>query len=228
MVSVYDNYQVDPKLETAWGFGCIIKASGPPVLFDTGGDSEILLSNMKKMGIDPKRINTVIISHIHADHAGGLNGFLRENNGVTVFIPHSFPNSIREMIARQKAKFVDVCGSTRISEFLFSTGELYGPPEEQALVVRSRKGLIIITGCAHPGVVNIVEKSKEMFPSEDVYLVVGGFHHPPISVVEKFRELGVRKVAPSHCTGDAVREAFRKEYNENFIDYGVGRVIKIE
>jgi len=40
--------------------------------------------------------------------------------------------------------------------------------------------------------------------------------------------LQVEKVAPSHCTGDLVREAFRKEYKENFIEYGVGKIIEIK
>ena len=52
--------------------------------------------------------------------------------------------------------------------------------------------------------------------------------HPPIAVVKKFRELGVKKVAPSHCTGDPVREAFAEEYKEDFIEYGVGKTIEIK
>ena len=228
LISVYDNYQVNPKLKTAWGFGCVVKTSKGLLLFDTGGNSEILLSNMEKMNIDPKWISTIIISHIHGDHVGGLKGFLEKNNNVTVFIPSSFPNSIRDMITNQKAKFVKVSESRKISDFIFSTGELYGPPEEQSLVINSKRGLIIITGCAHPGVVNIVKKAKEIFPEEKVYIVIGGFHHPPVVVVKKFRELVVNKIAPSHCTGDPVREAFREEYKEDFMEYGVGKIIEIK
>ena len=84
-----------------------------------------------------------------------------------------------------------------------------------------------MTGCAHPGIVKIVEKAKELL-NTDLYLVVGGFHHPPVSVVQKFRELGVEKVAPSHCTGDQVRNAFAQEYKENYIEYGVGKRIEIK
>jgi len=157
LVSVYDNYQVDPDLKTAWGFGCIIKTPTKQILFDTGGDSEILLSNMRLMNIDPKSISQVIISHIHRDHAGGLEGFLEKNSNVTVFIPSSFPNSIRNMITTKGAEFVNISSPREISEFVYSTGELYGPPKEQSLVVNSKKGLIVITGCAHPGVGNIIE-----------------------------------------------------------------------
>ncbi len=228
LISVYDNYQVDPDLKTAWGFGCIINTSTEQILFDTGGDSEILLFNMEKMNIDPRSIDKVIISHIHGDHVGGLEGFLEKNSNVTVFIPGSFPNSFREMITSKGAEFVDISSPRKISNFVYTTGELYGPPKEQSLIINSKKGLIVITGCAHPGVVNIVKKVKELMKKDNVYLVTGGFHHPPIAVVKKFRELGVKKVAPSHCTGDPVREAFAEEYKEDFIEYGVGKTIVIK
>lgn len=228
LISVYDNYQVNPTLKTAWGFGCVVKTSKELLLFDTGGNSEILLFNMDKMRLDPKWISKIVISHIHEDHVGGLKGFLKKNKNVEVFIPSSFPNSMDVMISNQKAKLVKVSEPRKISDFIFTTGELYGPPEEQALVIKSRRGLIIITGCAHPGVIKIVKKAKEIFPEEKVHLVIGGFHHPPMAVVKKFRELGVKKIAPSHCTGDPVREAFRDEYKENFIEYGVGKIIELK
>jgi len=95
LISVYDNYQVDQELKTAWGFAAIIKAPQELILFDTGGNSEILLFNIKKLGIDPSSIKKVVISHIHGDHLGGLECFLEKNSNVTVFIPSSFPKSIK-------------------------------------------------------------------------------------------------------------------------------------
>jgi len=228
LISVYDNYQVDLEFKTAWGFATIIKTPKELILFDTGGNSEILLSNMKKLGINPASIKKVVISHIHSDHLGGLEGFLDRNSDVTVFIPSSFPQSIKNMMLEKGAKFVEISVPKKISDFVYTTGELYGPPEEQSLIIDSKKGLVIITGCAHPGIVNIVKKAKELMRRDEVYLVLGGFHHPPISCVKEFKELGVEKVAPSHCTGDLVREAFGKEYKENFIEYGVGKIIEIK
>ena len=227
LISVYDNYQVRSDLKASWGFATVIKTPKDTILFDTGGSSEILLFNMEKLGIDPLSIKKVVISHVHGDHVGGLEGFLERNSNVTVFIPASFPQSIKDMIVNKGAELVEVSGPMEISDSVYSTGELYGPPVEQALIIDSEKGLIVITGCAHPGIVKIVKKAKELLGKE-VYLVVGGFHHPPVSVVEELRELGVKKVAPSHCTGDRVREAFKEEYKEDFIEYGVGKIIEIK
>jgi 7,8-dihydropterin-6-yl-methyl-4-(beta-D-ribofuranosyl)aminobenzene 5'-phosphate synthase len=131
------------------------------------------------------------------------------------------------MIKNKGGKFVDISGAIEISDSIFTTGELHGPPKEQSLIINSKRGLVVITGCAHPGVVNIVKEAKDLMKKE-VYLVVGGFHHPSMAVVKKFRELGVKKVAPSHCTGDSVREAFKEEYKEDFIEYGVGKIIEIK
>jgi len=228
LISVYDNYQVNPNLTTAWGFATVIKTPNEIILFDTGGNSKILLSNMEKLGIYPSSIKKVVISHIHSDHLGGLEVFLERNSNVTVFIPSSFPQSIKNMIIQKGAKFVEISAPRKISDFVYTTGELYGPPEEQSLIIDSKKGLVVITGCAHPGIVNIVKRAKELMKRDEVYLVLGGFHHPPLSCVKEFKELQVEKVAPSHCTGDLVREAFRKEYEENFIEYGVGKIIEIK
>jgi len=227
LISVYDNCQVDPELETAWGFSTIIKTPQELILFDTGGNSEILLSNMKKLGTDPASIKKVVISHIHGDHVGGLEGFLERNSNVTVFIPNSFPQSIKNMIIQNGAKFVEISAPRKISDSIYTNGELYGSPEEQSLIIDSKKGLVVITGCAHPGIANIVKQAKKLMKRDKVYLVLGGFHHPPLTCIKEFKELQVEKVAPSHCTGDLVRDAFRREYKENFIEYGVGKIVEI-
>ncbi len=233
IITVYDNYLVNPELKTGWGFACWIKIGEKNILFDTGADFETLSFNTKKMGLDFKDLDIIFLSHIHGDHTGGLEGVLKEKSNLTVYIPHSFPNSIREMISSSDSKWIDVKSSKEISKGVFSTGELGTWIKEQSLVINSDKGLLIITGCAHPGIVNIVKKVKENFPEKNIYLVLGGFHLFGVSdeelkeIVNEFKNLGIEKVAPCHCSGDRCRELFREEYKENFIENGVGKIIEI-
>ena len=227
---VYDNYKVNPNLTNSWGFGCVIRTPDKDILFDTGGDSTILLSNMDKMGIDPKDIDIVVISHIHADHVGGLNGFLEKNGDVKVYIPSSFPDSIREKIKSYGAKCFDVKDSMKISDNIYTTGEMGTWIKEQSLILDTKEGLVVITGCAHPGVINIAKKAKQILHKK-IYLFMGGFHlfnaseSELKSIIKGFRNLGIKKVAPSHCSGDRCRQLFKEEYKEDYIESGVGKII---
>jgi 7,8-dihydropterin-6-yl-methyl-4-(beta-D-ribofuranosyl)aminobenzene 5'-phosphate synthase len=227
---VYDNYQINSNLATSWGFGCVVKTPTKNILFDTGGNSSILLSNMEKMGIAPEDINIVVISHIHGDHLGGLNGFLKRNGVVKVYIPSSFPNSVREEIRSRGAEHYDIKSSMQICKDVYTTGEMGTWIKEQSLVLDTEKGLVVITGCAHPGIVEIVKEAKQMLPDKIVYLVMGGFHLSGTSdsrlksIIKEFRKIGVQKVAPSHCSGDRCRDLFEDEYRRDLIKSGVGKI----
>jgi 7,8-dihydropterin-6-yl-methyl-4-(beta-D-ribofuranosyl)aminobenzene 5'-phosphate synthase len=91
---------------------------------------------------------------------------------------------------------------------------------------------VIVTGCAHPGVVNIIRKAKKLL-KDNVYLIVGGFHLCWMNllqingIVKGVEKEKVKKVAPCHCSGDLARESFKKVYKENFILAGAGKRIVI-
>jgi 7,8-dihydropterin-6-yl-methyl-4-(beta-D-ribofuranosyl)aminobenzene 5'-phosphate synthase len=119
-----------------------------------------------------------------------------------------------------------------IAEGIYTTGEMGRGLVEQALVLVTGQGLVVITGCAHPGIVKIVKRAKEIVSGE-VYLVMGGFHLGGAgkrgieSVIADFRRLGVQKAAPCHCTGDRAIGMFAAEYGDDFIKVGVGKVLDI-
>ena len=232
LVVLFNHYAEEPELGTDWGFSAAVRLGDETILFDTGKEGDILLDNMRKLGISPREIDAVFISHIHYDHIGGLEDFLRENPDVRVFVPASFPRQVVEKIEATGAECVRVAAPMEIFPGVWSTGEMGGAIMEQAMVINADSGVVVITGCAHPGIVSIVERAHAIFPTRPIYLVIGGFHliATPLTdfsrIVERFEQLGVKKVSPTHCSGDQARNLFQKRYGENYIPGGVGTVIK--
>lgn len=229
---VFNNVPYKTGLETSWGFSCLIEERGKTILFDTGGNGGILLSNMKRLGLDARAMDAVVLSHIHGDHTGGLGAILSRNPGITVYLPESFPASFRQEITRMGARVETVAGPRRLFDKVYSTGEMGGTIKEQALIVDTPLGLVVITGCAHPNVADMAQRAQT-YLGKNVYLLMGGFHLGGKSdaeirtVIERLKAVGVRKVAPSHCTGDSAIHLFREEWKANFLEGGLGSVIEV-
>ena len=229
---VYNNLPCKAGLQTGWGFGCLIEGLDETVLFDTGGSGEILVSNMQKLGLDAQAVKAVVLSHIHGDHTGGLGTLLALNPDVTVYVPESFPASFKREVRRLGAAVETVSGARHLFDGVYSTGEMNHGIKEQALIVDTARGLIVVTGCAHPGVADMAERAHS-FLGRDIYLLTGGFHLSGAgdaeirAIIGRLKALGVEKVAPSHCTGDNAIRLFRKAWGENFIEGGLGAVIEI-
>ena len=100
LTTVYDNevyLEVSATgLTSEWGFSCLIEVSGERILFDTGGDGSILLRNMERLGIDPEDLTTIVLSHEHWDHTGGLSDLLMTNRDAEVYLLASFSESFKE------------------------------------------------------------------------------------------------------------------------------------
>ncbi len=229
---LYDNNPFDEQLKTAWGFAALVEYRGYTLLFDTGGDGPTLLSNMDILEVEPTRIQSVVLSHTHGDHTGGLAALLEAGIHPTVYLPPSFPASFKQGVA-QVTTVVETSPGMALAEDIYTTGEMGGGIPEQAMVIRTAHGLVVVTGCAHPGIVKVIEKAKSLF-DEPVHLVLGGFHLSSANEAEltdilvEIRRLGVEKVAPCHCTGDRAIAMFAEEYGEDFIQAGVGKVIQVD
>jgi 7,8-dihydropterin-6-yl-methyl-4-(beta-D-ribofuranosyl)aminobenzene 5'-phosphate synthase len=233
MTIVYDNNPYDKNLRADWGFSCFVSGPSKTLLFDTGKDGQILLSNMKRMGINPRSVEAIILSHEHKDHTGGLSAILKEKPGIEVWVPYFFSSSFRETVKKNGGRFVEVNGFRNICAGAYTTGVIQGWIKEQSLVLESPPGLILLTGCAHPRIVNIIDRVRGL-TGKDIHLAIGGFHLAGFpareirEIIAHFREAGVRKVGPCHCSGDEARKLFKMEYGKDFVQVGVGRRIQIQ
>jgi len=237
---LYNDIAGDPRLEDAHGLSCWIEGAEKTILFDTGGDGHLLLENMQKLGKDPKRIDMVIISHQHWDHSGGLFTLQRAAGPVKVFVPKDFPMVFVGHIEKLGGDVTLVDGPTEILPGIHSTGQmgtenLARDRREQSLVLDTTEGTAVLTGCAHPGIVDIVKRAKEM-RSEKIAMALGGFHLKVLDeygvdgVIKELKDLGVEKMAASHCTGELDGPQlgmFERAWANDFIPFGCGVTVQL-
>jgi 7,8-dihydropterin-6-yl-methyl-4-(beta-D-ribofuranosyl)aminobenzene 5'-phosphate synthase len=85
---LYDAFgKANPNLTRDWGFAALVDYAGKRILFDTGNNAEIFARNVKALGADLLKLNFVVISHRHADHASGITHLLAVNPNVTIYTP---------------------------------------------------------------------------------------------------------------------------------------------
>jgi 7,8-dihydropterin-6-yl-methyl-4-(beta-D-ribofuranosyl)aminobenzene 5'-phosphate synthase len=243
------------------GFAALIESSGgDPVLFDTG-QGLTLLHNARRMNKDLAAVKSVVISHGHYDHAGGLLPLLQEYGPKQVYghpgifasrhrvkdtgecYPIGMPQS-RSELEQAGASFNLSNEFREIAPGVFLTGEvprvtcfetgdqglycdctgqeLDTTPDDQSLVLETEKGLVIILGCCHAGLINTLEHVAYVTGRRDVYAVIGGTHLGFCSqeqldqTVAAVKASGIRKLAASHCTGFAAAARLSRELPKEF------------
>ena len=207
---VYDNTVVRKDLISDWGFACYIETNNKKILFDVGANGAILLQNMNRLNINPLDVDTIFISHNHFDHIGGLSEFLNINNQVTLYIPNSFRG------VRNAKKVQHIQEARKLDHHVFTTGELDGI--EQALAIQTERGLVLIVGCSHPKMKDILASASQF---GEVYAVIGGMHG--FTEFDLFKGLDV--ICPTHCTQhiDKLKVLYPHQYTEG----GAGKMIEL-
>ena len=198
ILPLIDWYADDEDLATEPGVSYLIKTEESTVLFDVGYNMKRehpspLLRNMSKLGISFDQIDTIIISHPHADHVGGdINQLKRQFSpskghvdlsGKKIFLPpgmsHPDFNTMQVQRPVKIARGIISTGPIYSSQFILgNTLFPMGITPEQALVVDIKgHGVVIIVGCGHQGLERILKLVDHLF-DKPVYGIVGGLHYP--------------------------------------------------
>ena len=228
-----DTYIFDERLSASGGFSCWVTGLDAAILLDTGFDAVTLLSNMDILGVNAADAGYAMLSHDHTDHTAGLRAFLARRSGIPVFLPASFREAAVTAISDAGATPVLVSDPQALTDGAWSTGEMGVEIKEHGLLLATAEGPVLVTGCAHPGIVSIVEGAMEVSGAAELFLVAGGFHLRDMTedqirpIIEQLQALGVRKVAPTHCTGDLAIGMFEAAYGADFIRLGAGQVVTL-
>ncbi|MEJ2054098.1 MAG: MBL fold metallo-hydrolase [Calditrichaceae bacterium] len=230
---LYDNYVFKEGTKADWGFACLIENSDHTILFDTGAKEDILMHNIKSLNVNIFEIDAIVISHNHWDHTGGLNAILKLNSDLNLYMPCSTDPREIDRMSRTGANVIMVKEPKEIIEGIYLTGEMGDDIREQSLIIDSPQGIIVITGCSHPGIINILKKAKQIM-DKNIYLVTGGFHlHRKTEeeiddIINYFKSMGVKRCGCSHCSGEKTIGKFNETYADNFIKIGTGKVISLD
>lgn len=258
------------------GFSCLIKAHASSqeyvVLLDAGASSTCLFANAKLLNIDFSRIESVVLSHGHFDHYGGLIAFLGSaKKGIPLVLhPDAFldrriniPALGRQasmgMLSEKDLTETGVMihkiaeASTWASGLVMVTGEvervtdfekgfpwaeakiggewILDPfPDDQGVAVKVKgKGLVVLGGCSHAGIINTVKHAQKVTGTDRVHAVLGGFHltgplfEPIIKLtIQEMKKIAPDIIVPMHCTGWKAINQFAEEMPEQFILNTVG------
>ncbi len=234
---LYNDLPLNDSLIGDQGFSCLIEFGGNSYLFDAGRIADILRKNTETMGVDCSLIDHIFISHLHSDHFGGLPGIIQKCNKPGLHLPYSLPKTQSEQGRKyilESLKIVEPNTSViswnkesvKINENVYSTGMIEEQSYEQALIITTTKGLIVLVGCSHPGIVEIVQRAKSLM-KQDVYFVMGGFH---LAVTDSEVVQGIANelrgltkfIAPCHCTGNKAQEIFYETFKEDYIEIKTG------
>lgn len=214
------------------------------ILFDVG-PSDIFKNNALKLGLNLDDVHTVVLSHGHDDHGNGLKFIknkklichpecfvkrYRKKDGVYNGLPITLEEAKKnfELILSKK--------SYKISQNIYFLGEIPRSNDfeakkaffykegkkddfvidDSALVIKHNLGLIIVTGCSHSGICNIIEHAKKVSGIKKVHAIIGGFHlkevdEVTLKTIAYLKKQNIDKIFPSHCVNIPVIEKFEKE-----------------
>ena len=255
------------------GFSAYIEIGKDSFLFDAGQGVGVIENSiiLKK---DLRSIKSLILSHGHGDHCGGLEKVLRYRGAVTHVFAHpdiftekysslnkklSFAGIPyrREYLEALGAKFKFIRNFSKISNNVYVSGEIrransFELPEknllvkndknkyeidplldDNSMVIKTKKGLVLLVGCAHAGLVNIMDYISSKMNTNSFYAVIGGTHLKEANeervskTVETLKRYNVSKIATCHCTGLEKESILKEKFGKKFFFAETGTELNI-
>jgi len=247
ILTLIENHENESRkdLQAEHGLSFYIEHDGHTYMSDVGQSGKFA-ANAARLGMDLSRVESLVISHHHYDHGGGLGYFFKENERGTVYLRRSpdvdyvaevFSLSVKyigldkSLLAEHANRIVYVDENLEVSpglHLLTNIPDIYAKPSgdqrlkirqdgkltpdsfehELVTVVEMEDGLVVLTGCAHNGVLNMIEAVHRALPNKPIQAVIGGFHlgheaeEKIIQIGETLLSLDIPKIYTGHCTGD--------------------------
>ncbi|MBN2894440.1 MAG: MBL fold metallo-hydrolase [Campylobacterales bacterium] len=231
---LFDNIPYDSRLKPLWGFSCLVQTPQQTTLFDTGSNGRVLLEHMRLLGIEPCTIDTLVLSHHHWDHTGGIDSIMELNPKLHLIVPTSLSKRwINDL--KSQCRTLSVCDVQyqKLGHGLATTGVMRtGDTPEQALMIETPDGVVLLTGCAHAGIVAVAQRAIEM-SGREIVLLIGGFHlidqtsAELEAVIEELSQMPIHCFCPTHCSGPEAIALFERRLGSRWIRAGVGAIIEV-
>ncbi len=261
---IIENNSSSSKTGHEHGLAVLVERDNRQLLFDTG-QSGLLALNAARLNIDLERIRTIVLSHGHYDHGGGLFLFRKIKPQIIMAdkmalaprfavqpgekareIGINMPDELLNQIKIKKKPTEIIPGVIflgvipRHYDFEDTGGPFFLDPlgkkadpllDDSALFIETAAGPILLAGCAHSGICNIIRYAAEISGSTMFRAVLGGMHllnAGPARLTETikiFRQYSVKEVGPCHCTGERGRAALAAVY-QNFLSCSAGTVLE--
>jgi 7,8-dihydropterin-6-yl-methyl-4-(beta-D-ribofuranosyl)aminobenzene 5'-phosphate synthase len=213
------------NFQGGWGLSFWIKFGNEEIMFDTGWNGEVLLSNCAKKGKKIEDLTYIFLSHIHWDHIGGvvylLNQKLPKLKGI--ILPKTFSKVLKTEISEMMGPVIEISETTNpvlIEEGIWSSGVMGKEIKEHSLLLQlSSKKVLIIAGCSHPSPILFLRSAQTISP---VYGITGGLHG--FKEIEKLKNLEL--IVPIHCTKK--QSEIRNRFPKQFQIMKVGESIEID
>lgn len=258
IITLVENTTENESFIAEHGLSIYIETEKHRLLLDTG-QTDAVVKNSEALGVDLTAVDTVILSHGHYDHSGGILPFSLLNHTAQIIMQRSAAephyNGERyigidtDILKLPNVQLID--GDLRLDDelFLFSgvTGRRCYPQgnrklsrlrngkkseddfcHEQCLVITQNGKRWLLSGCAHNGILNILDRYREIFGSEPDY-VLSGFHmmkregehteEEKAVIIQTAQELAQMKTVfySGHCTGIPAFELMKEIMGEKLI-----------